>query len=198
VPIDVDPYGSVLLVFDPDGNATEKPIKMSASAQPELQIAVGQDGWDFHGVGIGPGSRPEVINMKMSSLEDWTMTDRLRNFSGSGQYTTTFTVPASLLDGHNRIVLDLGGVGDVAQISINGKSGPDLLLRPYRADVTSLLQTGENALRITVVNALFNALSAQGRSANYLPEETNTANGLLSSGLIGPVRLEEMRSDGSL
>ena len=198
VPIDVDPYGSVLLVFNPDGKSAEKPIEMSAPAQPKLQIAVGERGWDFHGVGIGPGSRPEVIDMKMSSLEDWTTTDRLRNFSGRGQYTTTFTVSASLLDGHSRIILDLGDVGDVAQISINGKSGPDLLLRPYRADVTPLLQTGENTLQITVVNALFNALSAQGRSANYRPEETNTANGLLSSGLVGPVRLEETRSDGSL
>jgi len=71
-------------------------------------------------------------------------------------------------------------------------------LRPYRADVTSLLQPGENTLQITVVNTLFNALSAQGKSANYLPETTNTENGLLPSGLIGPVRLEELHSDGNL
>ncbi|MDW5267072.1 MULTISPECIES: glycosyl hydrolase [Acidobacteriaceae] len=198
VPIDVDPYGSVLLVFDPDGKSGEKPIEMSAPAQPELQIAVGENGWDFHGVGIGPGSHPQVIDMKMSSLEDWTMIDRLKNFSGRGQYTTTFTVPASLLSSNRRIVLDLGDVGNVAQISINGEPGPNLLLRPYRADVTPLLHAGENTLEITVVNALFNALSAKGVSANYLPEETNTANGLLPSGLVGPVRLEEMKSDGSL
>lgn len=95
-------------------------------------------------------------------------------------------------------MLDLGDVKDVAEININGKPGPQLLLRPYRADVTSLLQDGENTLQITVVNTLFNALSAQGQSANYLPEETNTENGLLQSGLIGPVRLEEMKPDGSL
>ena len=197
VPVDVDPYGSVLLVFDPDGQPTEKTVEMSPSAQPELQIAVGQNGWNFHGVGIGPGSHSEVIDMKMSSLEDWTMTDRLKNFSGRGQYTTTFTVPASLLASHNRIVLDLGDVGDVAQITINGKSGPDLLLRPYKADVTPLLHTGKNTLQVTVVNALFNALSANGLSANYFPEETNTASGLLPSGLVGPVRLEEIKPGGN-
>jgi hypothetical protein len=194
VPIDVDGYGSVLLVFDPDGKQTENPVEMSTSTPAELPIAVGQNGWNFHGIGIGPGSHPEVIDMKMSSLEDWTMTDGLKNFSGRGQYTTTFSVPASLLNSHSRIVLDLGDVGDVAQIAINGKAGPDLLLRPYRADVTPLLHVGENTLQVTVVNALFNALSAQGRSANYFPEATNTTNGLLPSGLIGPVRLEEMKS----
>ncbi|HVC90788.1 MAG TPA: hypothetical protein VND66_09235, partial [Acidobacteriaceae bacterium] len=135
---------------------------------------------------------PETIDMDMANLVDWTMTERLKNFSGRGQYTTTFTVPATYLDSHHRIMLDLGDVKDVAEISINGKPGPALLLSPYRSDVTSLLQPGENTLRITVVNTLFNALSARGPSANYSPEETNTANGLLPSGLIGPVRLEEV------
>jgi hypothetical protein len=193
VPISLDPYGSLLLVFDPEGKAPEKPFDMLSPADPAVQITLGQNGWDFHGVGIGPGSRTEEVDMKMSSLEDWTTIERLQTFSGRGQYTTTFTVPASLLDRHNPIVLDLGAVGDVAEISINGKRGPDLLLRPYRADVTSLVHAGNNTLQITVVNELYNALSAQGRSSNYLPEVTNTANGLLPSGLIGPVRLEEMK-----
>ena len=198
VPINVDPYGSALLVFDPDGMPTGMPVDISTLARPELQIAVGQNGWDFHGVGIGAGSQPEVVDMKMATLEDWSMIDRLRNFSGRGQYTTTVTIPASLLESHRRIVLDLGEVKDVAEIGINGKPGPELLLRPYRADVTSLLQSGENTLQITVVNTLFNAVSAQGRSAIYIPEETNTENGLLRSGLIGPVRLEEMNPDGTI
>lgn len=196
-PISIDPYGSVLLVFDPDGKSTEKPFDMLSPAEPAVQIAVGQNGWDFHGVGIGPGSKPEEIDLKMSSLEDWTMIDRLKNFSGRGQYTTTFTVPASLLDHHSPILLDLGAVGDVAEISINRKPGPDLLLQPYRADITSLVHAGDNTVQITVVNELYNALSAQGRTSNYLPEVTNTANGLLPSGLIGPVRLEEMKGNAN-
>ena len=196
VPIDADAYGSVLLVFNPDGRSGGNPVEMATSTAQESQIEVGQSGWDFHGTGIGPGSEPQVVDMKMASLEDWTMIDRLKSFSGRGQYTTTFAVPATLVESHHRIVLDLGDVKDVAEISINGKPGPALLLRPYRADVTSLLHAGENTLQITVVNSLFNALSARGPSANYAREETNTANGLLPSGLIGPVRLEETSADG--
>lgn len=194
----VNPYGSVLLVFDPSAKPTTPPVDISALAQPEHQTLIGESGWDFHGVGLGPGSHPEAIDMKLSSLEDWTMNDQLKNFSGRGQYTTTFNVPQSLLESHHRIVLDLGDVGDVAQISINGTHGPNLLLKPYVADVTPLLHAGENTLQITVVNALFNSLSAQGRSADYYPEQTDTANGLLPSGLIGPVRLEEMTTQGHL
>jgi hypothetical protein len=198
LPIDAAPYGSVLLVFDPDGKPTGNPVEMSAPAAPEAQISLGENGWNFHGVGIGPGSGPETIDMKLPSLQDWSATERLKNFSGRGQYTTTVTVPTSLLGNHHRIVLDLGDVNDVAEISVNGKPGPALLMRPYRADVTALLQAGKNTIEITVVNCLFNALSARGASANYAPEASNTANGLLPSGLIGPVRLEEMNSDGAL
>lgn len=194
LPLDIDPYGSVLLVFDPSGNPTGIPVKMSPPTPPSVQIAVGQNGWKFHGVGMGPGSHPETINMELPNLEDWTMNDQLKNFSGRGQYTTTFTVPANLLSSHHRILLDLGDVKDVAEISINGKAGPVLLLQPYKADVTPLLHVGENTLQITVVNTLFNALAAQGLSKNYRPEITNTANGLMPSGLIGPVRLEETQA----
>jgi hypothetical protein len=198
VPVDVDPYGSVLLVFDPGGTPTGKPVEISAAAQPESQRALGQNGWNFHGVGMGPGSHPEVIDMRIPSLEDWSMIDQLKNFSGRGQYTTTFTVPASLLASHHPMVLNLGDVKDVAEININGKPGPQLLLQPYKADVTSLLHEGENTLQITVVNDLYNALAALGPSAVLDREEDKPENGFLPAGLIGPVRLEEMKADGSL
>ncbi len=191
LPLHVDAYGSLLLVFDPNGRPTGEPVDMSASMLPVAQMALGQNGWKFYGVGIGPGSRPETIEMEMPELMDWSMTDRLKNFSGRGVYITTFILPANFLSGRRRIMLDLGDVKNAAQISINGKSGPAFLLRPYRADVTALLHEGKNKIQITVVNTLFNALSAQGRSLNYRPETTNTPNGLMPSGLIGPVRLEE-------
>jgi hypothetical protein len=194
IPLDLDPYGSLLLIFDPDTRPTGQPVVMSPPALPKLQIAVGKNGWQFHGEGIGPASHPEVIDLKMSSLEDWSLTNQLKHFSGRGQYTTTVAVPETLLSSHSRIILDLGDVKDVAQICINGNPGPHLLLQPYRADITSLLHSGDNTLQITVTNALFNALSANGPSANYLPEQTDTSNGLLPAGLIGPVRLEQIDS----
>ena len=99
-------------------------------------------------------------------------------------------MPAKYLAKHPHILLDLGDVKDVAEISIDGKPGPVLLLRPYRADVTALLHAGENTLQVTVVNTQYNALSARGADRNFIPGPTDTANGLMPSGLIGPVRLE--------
>ena len=190
LPLHIDPYGSILLVFDPEKKAAGKPIDISAVSEPTTQISVGQKGWKFHGVGIGPGSQPETIDMELPDLIDWTTNDRLKNFSGRGQYETIFTLSDSLINADHRIVLDLGDVGNVAEISINGSSLPALMLRPYRADVTKLLHPGENTLQITVVNTLYNALSAKGENLNYSSETTNTPNGLMPSGLVGPVRLE--------
>jgi hypothetical protein len=193
LPLAIMPYGSALVVFHSAARPTGNPIDMSASTTPTTQILLGQNGWKFHAVGIGPGSHPETIDLELPNLEDWSTSDSLKHFAGRGQYTTTFTVPASLLATHRRILLNLGDVKDVAEISINGKPGPVLLLRPYSADVTPLLRVGENTLQVTVVNTLFNALSAQEPTLNYHHETTNTTNNLMPSGLIGPVRLEEIQ-----
>lgn len=190
LPLHVDPYGSVLLVFDPDGTPAGDPIDMSAPTETATQIVVGQNGWKFHGIGIGPGSQPETVDMELQNLTDWTLNDQLKNFSGRGQYTTTVEVPDNFVGPDRRIVLDLGDVGNVAEISVNDKALPALLLRPYRTDVTQLLHSGNNVLQITVVNTLFNGLSAKGDNLNYSSERTNAPNELMSSGLIGPVRIE--------
>ncbi len=165
--LEMDPYGSALLVFNPAAKPVAPSAPSSAVAVATAQIEIGQDGWKFHGVGMGPGSQPETIDMNLPTLMDWTSIDKLKNFSGRGLYTTTFEVPAKYLAKHPRISLDLGDVKHVAEISINGKPRPVLLLRPYRTDVTALLHSGENILQVTVVNAQYNALAAQSGSKLY-------------------------------
>ncbi|MHB1795507.1 MAG: glycosyl hydrolase [Acidobacteriaceae bacterium] len=188
--LEMAPYGSALLVFNPAAKPVAPSAPSSAVAVPAAQIEIGQNGWKFHGVGMGPGSQPETIDMELPELMDWTTNDKLKNFSGRGQYTTTFEIPAKYLAKHPHILLDLGDVKDVAEISINGKPGPVLLLRPYRAEVTTLLHAGENTLQVTVVNAQYNALAARGADRNFVPGPTDTVNDRMPSGLMGPVRLE--------
>lgn len=185
------PYGSALLVFDPSVTSEPESPQAESPASATKPISIGQSGWKFHGVGIGPGSKPETIDLTLQSLEDWRVIPRLRNFSGRGVYSATVTVPAEWLGSHRHILLDLGDVKDAATVSINGKPGPELLMRPYRADITPLVHAGENTLQITVVNTLYNALSAQGPSDVYTPQTTHTPDGLMPSGLIGPVVLRE-------
>lgn len=74
----------------------------------------------------------------------------LANFSGTVIYTTKFSLPSSYQG--KRLMLDLGKVSSVADISVNGKPAGTLVWSPYRLDISSLVKTGENTLRIAVTN----------------------------------------------
>ncbi|MET8483281.1 glycosylhydrolase-like jelly roll fold domain-containing protein [Streptomyces tendae] len=106
-------------------------------------------------------------------LGSWTEHDEL--FSGSGTYTTDIDVDAARLHGR-RVLLDLGDVRDVAEVSVNGTALPPLLWAPFVADVTGHLGAGRNTLRVRVANTLSNERKKP-----------------LPSGLLGPVTLRFRR-----
>jgi glycosyl hydrolase family 106( putative alpha-L-rhamnosidase) len=171
---ELPPFGSRLIVFD---SARTHPPKL-LPARPETVAALNVSGkWTLE----GGGQRLEVTD-----LVDWTQTDKLRSFSGKAHYETRFTIDAGWLSKAGRVELDLGVVRDVAQVRLNGKPGPVLLLRPYRAEVTSLLKAGENVLEISVTNGWINQLLARGAKLNWPGEPPIQP---ASSGLLGPVRL---------
>lgn len=82
-------------------------------------------------------------------LQSWVKTG-LANYSGTATYTKTFTLPASFRDKH--VMLDLGKVSSVAEVSVNGKPVETLVWSPYSVDITTSLHPGENTLSIAVTN----------------------------------------------
>ncbi|MEU8569012.1 glycosylhydrolase-like jelly roll fold domain-containing protein [Streptomyces pathocidini] len=92
-------------------------------------------------------------------------------FSGSATYTKDITLDAALLSGR-RLHLDLGGVREVAQVTVNGTALPPVLWTPYVVDATEALRAGANHIAVRVSNTL-----------------SNERNKPLPSGLLGPVVL---------
>lgn len=165
---DLEPYGSRLIVFDPAVHHQAAPTP--AEPVPAI-IAIGQGGWKLNANGR---------DYDLPGLVDWSKHAELKTFSGKGRYTTRFDIA----NGTRRAILDLGSVGDVAEISVNGKPVPALLLRPYRADITGLVRPGTNDLEVVVTNTLYNRLAPRA-SSEWMP-----------SGLMGPVTVnyeKEMR-----
>ena len=119
---------------------------------------------------------------------DWSLDSELRGFSGRVVYTTTFTVTA---EASNRLILDLGTVRDVAEVTVNGKHTATLLLRPYQVDITDFAKPGENTLEIVVTNTLYNAMTLRD-PRGFHPGPVENPSGLMSSGLIGPVAMKVM------
>ncbi|MCL4402326.1 MAG: hypothetical protein M1436_06665 [Acidobacteria bacterium] len=171
VPLELEPYGSRVIVFDP----ADRHAPTSVHREGLPPVPVGASGWTLDIAGRE--------SMKLTALVDWSRLATLRHFSGKARYSTTFRLDTP----GNRLELDLGEVKDVAEIRVNGRKGPVLLCRPYRADITSLVQPGANTLEVIVTNSLFNRLSGAGMRLTATPGES------LPAGLLGPVRLQAWR-----
>lgn len=109
-------------------------------------------------VGFEPGLGAPSGVISMEKLRSWTGDARegVKYFSGTAIYTKAFRVPAMAKG--RRFVLDLGEVGDLAQVRLNGKDLGTLWKPPYRIDVTETLKPGTNELRIAVTNEWTNRL----------------------------------------
>jgi hypothetical protein len=107
---------------------------------------------------------------RTTELGSWTATDP--TFSGSGVYRTSLSVTKAQLEAR-KLLLDLGEVREIAQVTVNGVLLPRALWAPYVVDVTDALRPGTNTVEVRVTNTLLNR-----RSKTPPP-----------SGLLGPVTL---------
>lgn len=175
--IEFPPYGSKLIVFDPSDHHASRSSNGVVAPPKSLLLS-------------GPASEWVIsasdVNLKLHGLVDWLDTKEMKAFSGSAEYATKFSISPDWLETGSHVQLDLGNVGDVAEVTVNGKAAAQLLLHPYRCDVTEFIKPGLNTLRVIVTNSPTNHLLANGvdlsNVAGPKPEPEH-------SGLIGPVTL---------
>ena len=86
-----------------------------------------------------------------SPLFDITAPDKYPEFSGSIRYTSKFNFSSEM---SSYTVLDLGQVGEVAEVYLNGVSLGTRINAPYKFSMEKSLQNGENNLEIIVTNNL--------------------------------------------
>jgi hypothetical protein len=111
------------------------------------------------------------------ALGSWT--DRWPDFSGTAWYAKQVRVDGSWLASGRRVYLDLGVVKNIATVRVNGSDAGTRLWSPYRFEITTSLQPGENRLEIGVTNTLANRY---GPGRADLPQTP-------PSGLLGPVKM---------
>ena len=118
----------------------------------------------------------------------------IRYYSGAAVYENRFTLTPQQRR-RNRVILTLGEVYHVAEVTINGRSAGIWWNAPFEKDVSEFVKSGVNTLEVKVVNLWPNRLIGDLQ----LPEEerftrTNVRKftkdaPLLPSGLLGPVGL---------
>jgi len=120
----------------------------------------------------------------------------VKYFSGTATYKKEIDAPVSWFKPGAKVLLDLGEVKEIAEVSVNGKPVGGILWKaPFKADVTSVLKPGKNHLEVKVTNLWPNRIigdrqpNATKKYAwlDYKPFQADTP--LSESGLLGPVKV---------
>ena len=82
----------------------------------------------------------------------------VKYFAGTAHYTKTINITTTELTKGKRIMLDLGTVNDIVQLSVNQKDLGVLWYPPYKIEITNALKVGDNNLDIAVTNNWANRL----------------------------------------
>ena len=191
VPMVFDTFQSFFVIFPRNGEI-RSPAPIGSVNFPETVAVATLDGsWD---VSFDPKwGGPEKITFP--KLQDWSQheSEDIRFYSGLATYRKIFDAPQ--ITGEP-VYLDIGTVHEIARVKLNGKELGGVWCAPWRIDISDALKEKANLLEIEVANLWPNRLIGD---AGKQPKErlTTTAIGhpykagtkLLSSGLIGPVRI---------
>ena len=192
VSLSLRPLDAVFVVFRKPALSASR-VLSSASLQP-LGVKFGPWTLRFQ---RGRGAPAQIRLRQLSSWSDST-DSRVKYFSGTGTYSTTLHVPAGLAQPAQRLMLDLGDVRELAEVTLNGHHLRVSWMPPYQIDVTRVLRPGMNRLEIRVTNLWVNRLigdqqpGARQYAFTTLPTYTHDAP-LRPSGLLGPVTLIQVR-----
>lgn len=206
VSVDLVPHDAIFVVFAE--KTSEASYTAPAKVEAELQALDGPWTVTFQerrGAPTGP-----VVFETLASLTE-SADPGIKFFSGAAVYSKTFQRPQA--DG--RVVLDMGDVQNLVEVSVNGKDLGVVWHHPYRIDITDALADGDNTLELKVVTlwrnrligdakprprgmmgmglsaAMSAASSVQGGDqVTYTPIPFFTPDSpLFPAGLIGPVRI---------
>jgi hypothetical protein len=187
VPLALGPNESVFVVFRKPSKAPDVTIAAPAWSQ----VATLDHGWSVRFDGLAaPGP---IANASLGSLAD-SADPQVRYVSGTTTYQCSFTLPAGLKPGRP-LKLDLGRVGDVAEVLVNGKPAGIAWKSPYAVDVGPLVHEGTNTVEVRVANLWVNRLvgdaQAGVKKVTFTTMPTYKADApLRPAGLIGPVTLQ--------
>ena len=127
-----------------------------------------------YNISLGEEGGEYVPYMTTEKLFNVTGREHKPRFSGKMLYETSVNLKKT-----DKVVLDLGYVGEAAEVKLNGKSVGTRVAPPYLFDLTEFAKDGENSLEIIVANHLgHNRRDVYSAFLLFEP-----------SGLVGPVKV---------
>jgi len=194
VQVKLDPYASAFIVFSETGNPD--PADTTLNYPDPVTLMEITSPWEVNFDAAMRGPEKTII---MQNLVDWSASkdEKIRYYSGTAVYKNTFEL--NNLPSGETLYLNLGKVGIMAEVKVNGQPAGGVWTAPWQVDVTGLVKSGKNTIEIEVVNNWLNRLIGDSR----LPEKdrktwinVNTiklSDPLQPSGLIGPVTIKAVK-----
>ena len=163
IKIELPPYNSVFVIEGASGEKA-KIIKAKEEIFPEWKISTAE-----------PGNEEFKPYKNTKSLFNITGRSELPDFSGHIKYEASFSCEKG------KVMLDLGYVGEIAEVKLNGKDAGAKTFPPYVFDISDYIENGENKIEITVTNS--NVFDLKDQFSGYIRIEP--------SGMLGPVKLKK-------
>ena len=240
VPLNLAPYESMFLIFEPVQdqlhvemtnlseitNIKDNVINALAAENGLYQVKMSQEnsgiitemvtdipaplGISGNWVLTLQGQNFPRVEKKQDVLSDWTKDPQTKHFSGTGRYELEFNVPEEYISKNKKLELDLGKVGNIAKVELNGVEAGTIWMRGQKLDITGIVNAGKNNLVVFVTNTLINRISALEKPipvpeelvsrfgtsttsySNRLPREFGFKP-LPASGLMGPVKMNVLK-----
>ena len=167
--LNFEPYQSHVVIFTKrKANLPKENAAISNASAIDLS-----SGWN---VTFGKNA-PIMMNI----LHSWTDDEATKYFSGTADYEKTFNVAPDILQKGSVIKLDFGEaiplefevqkngmrtyldapVKEAAVVYVNDQRAGSIWLPPYSLDITPLLKTGENKIKVTVANTAVNYMAGR-------------------------------------
>ncbi len=143
---------------------------------------------------LGRGAPESATFNELTSLTE-SSESGIKYFSGAATYSNTFRLKKKEIRGKDSVILDLGDVKDLAEVTVNGKNLGVFWNAPFKVDITNAVRNGRNTIEVKVINMWHNRLVGDvqpdatkkityTQMEFFKPEEP-----LLPAGLIGPVKV---------
>ena len=181
----------------PDGNPADVTIGTAGFSTPVTAGTIMVDGAQVTPsleIPLRPGAKTVVLRVSATEalvspfafstvsaslpLGSWKIPGQ-EYYSGQMTYEKSVAIPASLLS--ERLLLDCGDVGVVAEAWVNGQQAGSRAWAPYVFDITDQVHAGANQIKVLVANTESNG-RAVGRSHSIL-------DAIDLDGFHGPARL---------
>jgi len=194
IPLHLEASESIFVVFD---GKISKDAKGSANSNtPDYKTVATLNGkWTVRFDGQGT---PKKI--MFDTLSDWSKhsNQTIKHYAGTAVYEKRFRL--SKLSTDKPIILELGEVGVIATVLVNGKEAGTVWTTPWEIDITDLAVSGKNDLQIKVANTWNNRLVADSKLRkkerhSYVsqPYRFKANAPLVKGGLFGPVKIKQQK-----